>query len=120
MNAKKGLQRFYIQSILDECRQIIQMHKQINDCKTISLTYEDKQVFHHLGMSLKTFLSTIDNTITSVELANDYLDQPWINVSRLFFEKDRTRFRVDTIYRILDSCERTADEYIGCVEAVSN
>lgn len=120
MNAKKGLQRFYIQSIIDECRQIVQTHTQISDYKTIILSYEDKQSFHHLGMSLKTFLSSIDNNITSIELADQYLNQPWINVSRLFFEKDRTRFRVDTIYRILDACEQTSNQYIGYIEAVSS
>lgn len=120
MNDKKGLQRFYLQSAIEECRQVVQVHIQTSDYKTLTLSYDDKQAFYHLGMSLRIFLSSINNNVTSIEFANDYLDQPWINVSRLFFEKDKTRFRIDTIHRILDACERTADVYIGKIETVSH
>ncbi len=119
MTSKKGLQQFYIQSMIDDCRQIVEEHSQNTHYKTIVLSHGDKQVFFHLGMTLKIFLSTIDKTVTSTEFANDYLHQPWINVSRLFFEKDKVRIRINTIHRILDACEETNRRDIGRLDDLS-
>lgn len=113
MGTKQGLQQLYIQSMINECRQIVKTHAENTHYKAIILSHDDKQIFYHLGMTLKVFLSTIDKTVTSTAFANDYLHQPWINVSRLFFEKEKVRFRIDTINRVLDACEQTANDYIS-------
>lgn len=114
----KQQQFTYLHFIIKECREIIK--KAPTTPNKVYIDESHKEPFFNLGLTLKSFLSKVDDLVSNEELATK-IGVHSTTLKRIFFNyENREGYRKVTIDDFMDKVEKLVNKEFGTEEDFFN
>lgn len=114
----KQQQSTYLHFIIEKCREIIK--KAPTTPNKIYIDEEHKEPFFNLGLTLKVFLSKVDDLVSNEELATK-IGVHSTTLKRIFFNYEKQEsYRKITIDDFMDKVEKLVNKEFGTEEDFFN
>ena len=102
-----NLQKEYLDILIEECDNVVKYgHKTPH---SVAFNTYEKNLFIDLGIALKTFMSMNGNKMSLKVLVNDYLELPYVTVSRIIANENIMSARIVTVEELVERAKEVAN-----------
>ena len=102
-----NLQKEYLDILIEECDNVVKYgHKTPH---SVAFNTYEKNLFIDLGIALKTFMSMNGNKMSLKVLVNEYLELPYVTISRIIANENIMSARIVTVENFMERVKEVAN-----------